>query len=435
MQLRKKGEISMLLEFSCSNHKSFKDKMMFSMIAGSDDANKELLYDFGNFRVLNSAIIYGANGSGKSNLIDAISFVKNMVLNSIYHQPGQQVSQLAHKLLTINEDSEYYIQFITKGIRYAFGFTLCKSLITEEYLYVFPNGRQQKVFERKEQNIIPGDKYKGKFELCKTALKPNRLLLSCAANFTQINDIINVYNFFRDELIIYSNIGINNNWLIDINNNWLKYSLNSIYSNNTMKENVLKLLEYFNTGIKDLNIKIEKNQIKEEQLPPFLSEQAKIEIINNMVKIEAKVVYEEFETDLFLDESQGIKKLIEFICPFIDIILKGKVLICDEIETSLHESIVYKIFDFFKQNVISNENYAQIISTTHDTSLLRLDLFRRDQIWFTELKKYERSTDLYSLAEIKNVRKDENIGKGYILGKYGAIPMLNDKIVLLTKEK
>ena len=110
-------------------------------------------------------------------------------------------------------------------------------------------------------------------------------------------------------------------------------------------------------------------------------------------------------------------------------------LICDEIETSLHESIVYKIFDFFKQNVISNENYAQIISTTHDTSLLRLDLFRRDQIWFTELKKYERSTDLYSLAEIKNVRKDENIGKGYILGKYGAIPMLNDKIVLLTKEK
>ena len=427
MQLRKKGEISMLLEFSCSNHKSFKDKMMFSMIAGSDDANKELLYDFGNFRVLNSAIIYGANGSGKSNLIDAILFVKNMVLNSIYHQPGQQVRQLAHKLLTINEDSEYYIQFITKGIRYAFGFTLCKSLITEEYLYVFPNGRQQKVFERKEQNIIPGDKYKGKFELCKTALKPNRLLLSCAANFTQINDIMNVYNFFRDELIIYSNI--------DINNNWLKYSLNSIYSNNTMKENVLKLLEYFNTGIKDLNIKIEKNQIIEEQLPPFLSEQAKIEIINNTVKIEAKVVYEEFETDLFLDESQGIKKLIEFICPFIDIILKGKVLICDEIETSLHESIVYKIFDFFKQNVISNENYAQIISTTHDTSLLRLDLFRRDQIWFTELKKYERSTDLYSLAEIKNVRKDENIGKGYILGKYGAIPMLNDKIVLLTKEK
>ncbi len=426
MQLRKKGEISMLLEFSCSNHKSFKDKMMFSMIAGSDDANKELLYDFGNFRVLNSAIIYGANGSGKSNLIDAISFVKDMVLNSIYHQPGYPVRQSAHKLLTINEDSEYYIQFITKGIRYAFGFTLCKNLITEEYLYVFPNGRQQKVFERKEQNIIPGDKYKGKFELCKTALKPNRLLLSCAANFTQINDIMNVYNFFRDELIIYSNIVINN---------WLKYSLNSIYSNNTMKENVLKLLEYFNTGIKDFNIKIEKNQIKEEQLPSFLSEQAKIEIINNMVKIEAKVVYEEFETDLFLDESQGIKKLIEFICPFIDIILKGKVLICDEIETSLHESIVYKIFDFFKQNVISNENYAQIISTTHDTSLLRLDLFRRDQIWFTELKKCERSTDLYSLAEIKNVRKDENIGKGYILGKYGAIPMLNDKIVLLTKEK
>ena len=426
MLLSQKGEIFMLLEFSCSNHKSFKDKAMFSMIAGKDVTNEELLYEFGNLRVLNSAIIYGANGSGKSNFIDAILFVKNMVTNSIYHQPGQQVRQLPHKLLSLNDDSEYSIQFITKGVRYAFGFTLCKSLIKEEYLYVFPNGRQQKIFERQGEEILPGDKYKGKFELCKPAIKPNKLLVSCAANFTQIEDIMNVFNFFRDDLVVYSNVGINGNWM--------NYSLNSIHSNVKMKENVLKLLTYFDTGIKDLKIRIKKSQLKEEQLPSFLSEQAKMEIISNAMEVEAKVVFEKFETDLLQEESQGIKKLIEFMCPFIDIILKGKVLICDEIETSLHEAIVYKIFEFFKQNVINYEKSAQIISTTHDTSLLRLDLFRRDQIWFTELKDIVRSTDLYSLAEIKNVRKDENIGKGYISGKYGAIPMLNDKFDMLIRD-
>lgn len=426
MSLNKKGENSMLLEFSCSNHKSFKDKVMFSMIAGKDDTNEELLYEFGNLRVLNSAIIYGANGSGKSNFIEAILFVKNMVIKSIYNQPGQQVRQLPHKLLSLDDDSEYNIQFITKGIRYAFGFTLNNSLIKEEYLYVFPNGRQQKIYERLGEKIIPGDKYKGKFELCKPALKPNKLLISCAANFTQIEDIMNVFSFFRDDLVIYSNIGINDNWM--------NYSLNSIQSNNIMKENVLKMLTYFDTGIKDLKIQIKKNQIKEEQLPLFLSEQAKKEIINNAVEIEAKVVFDKFETDLLQEESQGIKKLIEFMCPFIDVLLKGKVLLCDEIETSLHETLVYKIFEFFKQNVINYEKSSQIISTTHDTSLLRLDLFRRDQIWFTELNNNVRSTDLYSLAEIKNVRKDENIGKGYISGKYGAIPMLNNELISLIKD-
>lgn len=428
MLLNRKGEICMLLEFSCSNHKSFKDKVLFSTIAGRDDTNENLLYDLGNVRVLNSALIYGANGSGKSNFIDAIRFVKTIVLNSINYQPGKQVRQIPHKLLSINDDSTYFIQFVTKGVRYAFGFTLNQCLIKEEYLYVFPNGRQQKIYERQDDTIIPGDKYKGKFELCKSALKPNRLVLSCAANFSQIEEIMNVFGFFRDELVIYTN-GITND-------NWMKYSLKAISTNENMKKNVLNLLKHFGTGIKDLIINIEEKQLKEEDIPSFLSEQAKSEIIKqNVILVDAKVVYDQFKVDLMSEESQGIKKLIEFMCPFIDIILKGKVLICDEIETSLHESIVYKIFDYFRHSKLISNQCAQMISTTHDTSLLNLDLFRRDQIWFTELRIDERSTDLYSLAEIKNVRKDENIGKGYISGKYGAIPMLNDTIALLIKDK
>ena len=118
-----------------------------------------------------------------------------------------------------------------------------------------------------------------------------------------------------------------------------------------------------------------------------------------------------------------MKKLFSMICPLIDIMKNGKVLLCDELEANLHESLVYRLVKIFTTSAINKS--AQLIFTTHETGLLSLDLFRRDQIWFTEMKGAVRSTDLYSLAEIKNVRKEENYGKGYISGKYGAIPMLN----------
>ena len=140
------------------------------------------------------------------------------------------------------------------------------------------------------------------------------------------------------------------------------------------------------------------------------------------------VIYDGFEVDLMTEESTGIRKLFEFICPLIDILARGKVLICDELESNFHEAIVYKLVDMFR--TLKTPMFAQMFFTTHDTSILSLDLFRRDQIWFTELSKDTRATDLYSLAEIKNVRKDENIGKGYITGKYGAIPMLNQNLAV-----
>ena len=128
--------------------------------------------------------------------------------------------------------------------------------------------------------------------------------------------------------------------------------------------------------------------------------------------IEAKLVYDEFETDLMAEESTGIIKLFEIICPIIDIINTGKILVCDEIENSLHESIVYQIVKLFIE--ARKDQFAQLIFSTHDTSLLDSSLFRRDQIWFTQLDE-QRVTDLYSLVEIKNVRKTENLEKDIFL--------------------
>ena len=125
----------MLLEFSCKNHKSIRNEIIFSALASSDTTYEDKTQSFEGHRVLKSAVIYGANGSGKSNFIDAISFVKFLVMNSINHQPGQGIRQSPHKLAGYEEESTYNIQFVTNNTRYVFGFSLKNMLVTEEYLY------------------------------------------------------------------------------------------------------------------------------------------------------------------------------------------------------------------------------------------------------------------------------------------------------------
>ena len=191
-----------------------------------------------------------------------------------------------------------------------------------------------------------------------------------------------------------------------------------------IKSAVITLLKELGTGIKDIEVNIDQQKIETMHLPPFLSDDFKKMLLQQEVDaITAKVVYDDFETDLFSEESTGIQKLFGMLCPLIDIMKNGKVLVCDEIELGLHESLIYELIRKFVD--FKSENFAQLIFTTHETGLLSLDSFRRDQIWFTEMKTADRSTDLYSLAEIKNIRKEENFEKGYIWGKYGAIPIMN----------
>lgn len=405
----------MLLEFSCSNHRSIRDEILFSAIAGTDRTHAENIEKVADVEILKSSVIYGANGSGKSNFIDAISFVKNLVSNSINHQPGQGILQVPHKLDGYERKSNYKLQFIVDGIRYAFGFSLKNMLVVEEYLYYFPNGRQTKIFERTDEDYSAGRNFRNRFNSCKDVLKPNRLMLSCAANFSSVDEVTAAYRFFNDELVIYNSVN---------QDNWMNYSLHQINANEHIKAIVLKFLDALGTGIKDIRVDIKKEELDISHLPPILSDEfKKILLQEKIATISAKVIYEGFETDLISEESTGIKKLFGILCPFIDIMVNGKVLVCDELESNLHESLLLGLVKQFVN--VRGSKPAQLIFTTHETGLLNLDLFRRDQIWFTEIKLADRSTDLFSLTEIKNVRKDENFGKGYISGKYGAIPMLN----------
>ena len=363
MNLYQAKEVTkMLLEFKCSNHRSIKEKVSFSMIAGSDNTSEELLKKFGNFRILRSAVIYGANGSGKSNFISALSFMKDLVSNSINHQPGQGVFQARHKLSAEETPSEYSIQFVRNDI-----------------------------------------------------LKDNRLFLSCAANYSNIKEIEEAFMFFNTDIVVYNP---------EINN-WTEYSIELMQNNDMIKRVFVEMLRALGTGAKDVKVKLEKIKLtdlpQELQLPDALKSLLGAQEGN---RIEAKVIYDQFEVDLMTEESTGVKRLFQMICPIIDILNKGKILICDELESSLHEAVIFQIVQLFQY--YQKDKFAQLIFSTHDTSLLDTDLFRRDQVWFTQLNK-ERATDLYSLVEIKNVRKSENLEKGYVSGKYGAIPMLNKK--------
>ena len=405
----------MLLEFSCSNHKSIRDEVLFSMLAGKDTTHEDKTKDFAGIRVLKAAVIYGANGSGKSNFIDAISFVKNLIVNSITLQPGQGIKQNPHKLNGYDTESTYKMQFVTKGVRYVFGFILKNMLVTEEYLYYFPNGRQTKIFERSGSGFTAGSKFRGRFNACKDVLKPNRLLLSCAANFSSVEEVENAFHFFSDDLVIYTAAN---------QNNWMNYSLYQMNIDEKVKKAVITFLDELGTGIRDIQVSIDQKELEASQLPPFLSDEFKNLLLQNKFDaISAKVVYDKFDIDLMMEESMGIRKLFGMLCPLLDIMINGKILVCDELEAGLHESLVFELIKLFINE--KTEKFAQLLFTTHETGLLNLDLFRRDQIWFTEIKVPDRSTDLYSLTEIKNVRKEDNFGKGYISGKYGAIPMLN----------
>ncbi|MDD7057297.1 MAG: AAA family ATPase, partial [Selenomonadaceae bacterium] len=337
------------------------------------------------------------------------------VVSSINNPPGAGVKQQPHKLASFNTDSTYKMQFIAGNVRYAYGFSLKQMLVSDEYLYYFPNGRQTKIFERTGEQFSGGSKFRGQFTACREVLKPNRLLLSCAANFSTVQVVQDVYNFFASDLVIYG---------LASQTNWLNYSLHQMYDKPEMRRAVINFLAGLGTGIRDIEISIAHKKMQSDDLPPFLSDEFKAMLLQQEVDdIKASVVYDNFVTDLLREESTGIKKLFGLLGPIIDIIVNGKVLLCDELESSLHESLLYGLVKWFAD--IQTDKSPQMIFTTHETGLLNLDLFRRDQIWFTEMRQEDRSTDLYSLAEVKQVRKEENFEKGYIAGRYGAIPMLN----------
>ncbi len=401
----------MLLQFKCKNHRSIKDEIIFSMAATTDSTHADSLASFNGNRYLRSAEIYGANGSGKTSVLDGIAKMITIIRNSNNYQPGDLIIRAPHKLSDKENPTEFSIIFEKNDTKYAYGFSYRENGISDEFLYYWPGQKRARIFERTETGFAFGDSFSRQGENCRGRLKTNQLLLSLAAKETDIKEIADVFFFFKDDLIVYPGEP----------NNWFDFSVEKLQNDAGMKQQFVNFMHKIDSDIIDIYPKFERRPLTEKELPPGLPPFIISQLLNKPGSIiDLKLDYGKFIIDIN-EESKGMQKLFRFLCPIIDILNSGKVFICDEIETHLHPAIILEIINEFLKNTLTK---SQIIFTTHDTDLLDLDFIRRDQIWFTELKPETRSTDLYSLAELKNIRKDENIRKGYISGKYGAIPII-----------
>jgi AAA15 family ATPase/GTPase len=422
----------MLIQITIGNFLSFKDPITFSMVASRikehENSNVFLLNE--KVRLLKSAVIYGANASGKSNFFKAMAFFRNFILTSSKETPATDEIKVTNFKLsteTENKPSLFEIVFLHEGIRYRYGFQVDKKEVHKEWFYYAPKRQEAKLFIREGSNIEIGSYYKeGKGLVEKT--RNNALFLSVVAQFNgQIS--LKIIDWFTKFNIISG--------LDDIN--YLPYTVKQAH-NDEVKEEILKFLKISDLGIE--NILIEEEKMNRESLPKDMPDAIKgLFPTGQILGIKIKFMHRKFDADknhfsfenfdFGSEESEGTKKLFALSGPLLDTFKNGKILLIDEFDSRLHPLITDFLVKLF--NSAENRNNAQFIFASHDTNLFRREFFRRDQIWFIEKDKYGAS-DLYSLVEYimekGKVRHDASYGKDYILGKYGAIPFLGDPKLL-----
>jgi AAA15 family ATPase/GTPase len=401
----------MLLQFRFKNYKSFKNETIFDMTATSF---KEHSYSLLSFRDKENALplgaIYGANASGKSNFIKAFDFMKRMVLFSLSsdEESEREIPIDAYKF-TKNSDeelSEFEVFFFTNETEYQYGFIVNKEKVFEEWLYRKSKKNQDRVnlFKRKNNEVIVNEKMK-KAGIFKDFVDNETLFISLT-NKTNIDISKDVVQWFRSTFVIkYGNSGFERYmssdpiWFIDSK----KY-----------KDSLEEFLKLIDLNITGLEIKEKKDNNNKKPDYDVFTKHLGVDGEEYLLPLE--------------QESDGTRKML-CLYNFIYMAFKhGTTLFIDELNAKLHPLLVKYIIDLFRNPEINQDN-AQLIFTTHDTSILSRDVFRRDEVWFTEVVSDGTST-LYSLAEYKidekKVRNDASFAKDYLLGRYGAIPVLKE---------
>lgn len=423
----------MLVEFKIGNYLSFKDIVTFSMVAANKiktnvslDAN---LFEHKKFTMLKSAVLYGANSSGKSNFLNAIIFFKHFLL-----QPPPVVNNeipidnFRLSETTINKPSFFEMTFFIGGIRYRYGFEITNKKVTQEWLFYVPRRQEVRLFIRNNNNIELGNSFKEGRKLAEK-MKNNSLFLSVVAQFN---------GEISQEIINYFSKNINN--LSGVRaNDYKSYTINKL-NNKNYRGKILDLLQIADLNI--TNIEVSRKKIRKEKLPediqkilPGGKETFLLENIltshNFYDKNEEKIKNIKF--NLSRNESKGTQKFFALAGPVLDTLENGKVLFIDELDASLHPILTKFLISLFNSKEYNKKN-AQLIFATHSTTFLNSKTFRRDQIWFVE-KKRDESSDLYSLIEFKGIREKDNFEKDYILGQYGAIPFIGNADILFEKTK
>lgn len=419
----------MLLQFSVNNYRSIKDTVTFSMATAlQEDKN---FFNIRKYKLLNSAVVYGANASGKSNLLRAMAFMGKIVLNKT--KVIQSVDKLPHDPFKLNTStkeasSSFEIVFFIYETKYRYGFELDSTTVYSEWLYADEKGKEAKLFYRddEEAHYVNPQKFKEGFAFFDTSsskikISKNQLFIwKCDQNDGEISkSILNWFSRFN---------------LIDgfSHEGYINYTIKKM-EDEKFKNEIVSLVKTADIGINDI-------VLQEEELPKEFFENSPFseEFIKDMIATKGNkipivktfhTIFDEnnneigkeiFELDD--EESLGTRKFFKMSAPILNTLQEGKILMIDELDASLHPMLTKHLIKLFHDKSINTKN-AQLVFATHDTNILKPQLFRRDQIWFTQKDKYG-STDVYALSEIKNVRKTEDFESQYIQGKYGAIPYL-----------
>ena len=421
----------MLLEFRIGNFRSYAAEMRFSMVAGSGKelpSNTMTVEGFDRYSLLRSAAIYGANASGKSNLIHAFAFFRQFVLESAEsRQEGDMIPVYPFLLdpKLAGSPSQFEMTFLWDGVRHQYGFVVSRERVHEEWLTVYPKGKPQEWFHRTldsagkstwswSRTHLRGDKS----QLAERT-RDNALFLSVAAQWNHVQ-ITPIYRWFRNGLrVLPKDVGA------------MTYTQGQLLNNPGFREWLTGILKAADTGISRVlarESKIHKDHLRFPGEIPDHVRKYLTESFLNELKVEVRTTRQlpgsdkEVEWDLEM-ESDGTRRMLELLGPIYDVLQEGAVLVMDELDTSLHAYMTRELVQLFN-NPKTNLGHAQLVFTTHDTSLLDPTLFRRDQVWFTA-KDATGETDLYSLEDF-SPRKGEALQKGYLVGRYGAVPVLKD---------
>lgn len=408
----------MLLEFSVKNFMSFKERNTFSMIASTDSTLIDNVIEKDNVKLLKSTAIYGANASGKSNLFKALRFVVWYVSNSNLIVPGARIPVIPFKLSknSIEEASEFEIKLLINDVKYIYNFKVNSKEVLEENLYYYPNGYPTKIFVRTETDKYEYSTDKKILTDIEEKNTNNKLFLSTATtwNYDRTRPI---YDFISKNIMVVFDLETLN-----------YFAFNKYYNDEdkSLKKFALRFLKKADFNIEEFEVFEDKmTDDKLKIVPNIIKDFIPVNSVGYRVSTVHKCIDDDNETTFDLsEESLGTQAIFALIPALKDVIDNGKILVFDELDKSLHPTLIKYIVELFNDSDM-NSNSAQLIFNTHDTNLLNSNLLRRDQIWFTEKNFKDGSSVIYPLDDF-SVRKDENIEKGYLVGRYGAIPFLEN---------
>ena len=403
----------MIINFTVGNYRSFKDKKVLSMEAAAIKELNESVIEKEGYRLLPSAVIYGANSSGKSNLLKAIGKFRDIVNSSSKLNSTDKLGITPFLLNqeTAKEPSFFEMELLIDNQTYTYGFTADNLKVYEEWLYT-KEGKAKKekcLFVRTEEGIGIADDYnegKGLEE----KVRDNGLFLSTIDSFN--GEVAKKIIHKIDSFLVIS--GINHEYWSGLTNDMC----NTKNPNLSFKQEIQDFLNSMNAGFNRFELPEDEKLAKE----------IKAYTIHNLYNEQGEIIGET-RFSMKEHESSGTNKLFDLAALVISQLAFGDSLVVDELDSKLHPLLTQHIIKLFN-NPETNPKGAQLIFATHDTNLLNVKTFRRDQIWFTE-KDHSEATDLYSLAEFREpegnkIRKDRSFEKDYINGRYGAIPYIKD---------